>query len=231
VPFVAKATGVPLADIAARLMVGAKLEDLGLTEEPRVNGSFVKESVLPFIKFLGEDPVLGPEMRSTGEVMGVAPDFGAAFAKSQIGAGTHLPLEGTVFISVNDRDKQNVIPIARGLAEQGFSLVATKGTAELFHEQGLECRTVYKVLEGRPNVVDLMKNGEIHLILNTPFGGGSHFDEETMRRTATERGVPLITTLSAGHAAVQAIRSLRDGASEVRSLQEIYAQAEARPKA
>jgi carbamoyl-phosphate synthase large subunit len=227
VPFVAKATGVPLAGIASRLMVGRTLKELGLTHEPQVNGSFVKESVLPFIKFLGEDPVLGPEMRSTGEVMGVAPDFGTAFAKAQIGAGTHLPESGTVFISVNDRDKRNVLPIARGLAELGFSLVGTKGTADEFRDQGLECRVVYKVLEGRPNVVDLMKNGEIDLILNTPLGGGSHHDEAAMRRTATERGVPLITTLSAGHAAVEAIRSLREGKAEVRSLQEIYAEAEA----
>ncbi|MGD8396481.1 MAG: carbamoyl-phosphate synthase large subunit, partial [Candidatus Eiseniibacteriota bacterium] len=225
VPFVAKATGLPIAGIAAKLMVGRTLEELGVTEEPRVVGHYVKESVFPFIKFSGEDPVLGPEMRSTGEVMGVAGEFGVAFAKAQIAAGTMIPLGGKAFISVNENDRDAVIPIARGLRDLGFELVVTQGTGARLKEQGIECNVVYKILEGRPNVIDLMKNGEIDLILNTPLGGSSYSDEELMRRTATQRGVPLITTLSGGHAMVQAITALRRSDFDVRSLQEIYAPA------
>jgi carbamoyl-phosphate synthase large subunit len=228
VPFVAKATGVPLAKIAAKIMVGRTLRDLGLTEEPKVTGRFVKESVFPFVKFPGDDPVLGPEMRSTGEVMGVGPDFGTAFAKAQYGTGVGLPLAGTVFVTVNDKDKQNVVPIARGLSELGFRVVATAGTADALTAAGVPCERVYKVNEGRPNAVDLMKNGEIQLILNTPLGRESYFDEKALRRTATQRGIPLITTLSGGQAAVEAIRALRRGPLEVISLQEVYAATEAR---
>jgi carbamoyl-phosphate synthase large subunit len=222
VPFVSKATGIPLAGLAARIMVGSRLADLGLREEPRVQGRFVKESVFPFVKFPLEDPVLGPEMRSTGEVMGTADGFGMAFAKAQIGAGSPLPLHGTCFLSVNDNDKVTALPIARGLTELGFDIVASSGTGTFLRAQGIECVIVHKVGEGRPNVVDLMKNGEIHLIVNTPLGRDSYFDEGTMRRAAMARGVPLITTLSGAHAAVEAIRALRDGAYSVRSLQEIY---------
>ncbi len=223
VPFVSKATGVPLARIAARVMTGRTLREIGLTAEPKVSGRFVKESVFPFGKFPGEDPVLGPEMRSTGEVMGVAPDFGTAFAKAQLAAGVRLPLEGTAFLSVNDYDKGNLVGIARELEELGFRLIATRGTAAYLNGVGLACDEVYKVLEGRPNAVDLMKNGEIHMILNTPLGRESYFDEKALRTTATQRGIPLITTLSAGHAVVEAIRALRKGRLEVVSLQEIYA--------
>jgi carbamoyl-phosphate synthase large subunit len=219
---VSKATGVPLAKIAAKVMIGRSLEELGLTKEPEVRGRFVKESVLPFVKFPGEDPILGPEMRSTGEVMGSAREFGVAFAKAQVAAGTRFPLEGTAFLSVNDNDKQNLVPIARGLSDLGFRIVATRGTAISLQENGIECRTVYKVLEGRPNVVDLMKNGEIDLILNTPLGRESYFDEAALRRAATQYGLPLVTTLSGGHATVEAIRALREAPVEVRSLQEIY---------
>ena len=210
VPFVAKATGVPLAGIAARVMVGRSLDDLGLTEEPPVPGRFVKEAVFPFVKFPGADSVLGPEMRSTGEVMGTGADFGEAFAKAQMGAGTRFPVKGRAFLSVNDNDKEGLLPIARQLFEWDFDLVATRGTAEFLLSKQIRCRTVYKVLEGRPNVVDLMKNGEIDLIVNTPLGRDSYFDEAAMRREATQRGVPLVTTLSGGHAMVQAIQALRE---------------------
>jgi carbamoyl-phosphate synthase large subunit len=223
VPFVAKATGVPIAGIAARVMVGRSLQELGLCSELSMSRKFVKESVLPFDRFPEEDPVLGPEMRSTGEVMGVAPEFGLAFAKAQLAAGMRIPLEGQAFLSVNDNDKENLLPIASGLADLGFKLVATRGTGAYLREHGLECRDVYKVLEGRPNVVDLLKNGEIDLLVNTPLGRESYFDEKRMRTTATQRGVPLITTLSGGHAVVQAISALRDNKFEVSSLQEIYA--------
>ncbi|MBZ5638023.1 MAG: carbamoyl-phosphate synthase large subunit [Acidobacteriia bacterium] len=222
VPFVSKATGLPLARIAAKVMVGRTLDELGLTAEPGVRGTFVKESVFPFVKFPGEDPVLGPEMRSTGEVMGVAPEFGVAFAKAQLAAGCRLPLRGTAFLSVNDNDKANLVPIARGLVALGFELIATGGTAAHLRGIGLPCREVYKVLEGRPNVVDMMKNGEIHLVVNTPLGRESYFDEKALRVNAMRRGIPLITTLSAGHAVVEAIRAMREGPLEVRSLQEIY---------
>jgi carbamoyl-phosphate synthase large subunit len=222
VPFVAKATGVPLASIAAKVMVGRTLADLGLTQEPVINGRFVKESVFPFVKFPGDDPVLGPEMRSTGEVMGVADEFGPAFAKASFGAGIKLPVEGTAFLTVNDRDKPQLLPAAAALVAMGFRLVATGGTATYLVDNGLPCDRVYKVLEGRPNAVDMMKNGEIHLVINTPLGQASYFDEKALRTTATQRGIPLITTISGGHAMVEAIRSLREGPMTVRTLQEIY---------
>ncbi|MCP3982630.1 MAG: carbamoyl-phosphate synthase large subunit [bacterium] len=222
VPFVAKATGVPWAGVAAKLMCGATLKELGLLDEPAVIGHFVKEAVFPFVKFPGEDPILGPEMRSTGEVMGVASTFGTAYAKAQMAAGTQVPLEGRAFVSVNDNDKNNLVPIARGLSELGFDVVATRGTAEQLQAAGVPCERVYKVLEGRPNVVDMMKNGEIDLILNTPLGADSYFDEAALRREATQRSIPLITTLSGGHAMVEAIRQLRSEELDVRSLQEIY---------
>jgi len=222
VPFVAKATGVPLAGVATKVIAGKTLRELGLTEEPRVHGRFVKESVFPFIKFPGEDPVLGPEMRSTGEVMGVARGFGQAFAKAQLAAGQALPLEGCAFLSVLDNDKEALVPIARELAKLGFHIVATRGTQVFLSTHGIECEHVYKVLEGRPNIVDRMKNGDIALIVNTPLGAESYFDEKALRRTATNRGIPLVTTLSGAHATVQAIRDLKNEALEVRSLQEIY---------
>ncbi len=222
VPFVAKSTGRPLAGIATKVMAGESLESLGFTSEPRVAGRFVKESVFPFVKFPNEDPRLGPEMRSTGEVMGVAEDFGLAFAKAQFGAGTHFPVEGTAFLSVNDNDKESLVPIARRLAGLGFSLVATKGTSEMLQGKGFRCRLLYKVLEGRPNAVDAIKNGEIDLILNTPLGRDSYFDEKALRRAATRYGIPLVTTLSGGHAMVEAIEALRKGEMRVKPLQEIY---------
>jgi carbamoyl-phosphate synthase large subunit len=224
VPFVSKATGIPLAKVAARVMAGRTLRDLGLTRERALEGFFVKESVFPFVKFPGEDPILGPEMKSTGEVMGISGTFGNAFAKAQIAAFNPLPESGTAFLSVNDFDKENLIPIARGLAELGFRLIATSSTAEFLRRRaGLPVEAVLKVNEGRPNVVDRMLNGEIHLIVNTPLGRESYFDEGAIRRTATQRGVPLITTLSGAAAAVRGIDSLRREGLEVRTLQEIHA--------
>jgi len=222
VPFVAKATGVPLAALATKVMTGKTLRELGLTEEPGVQGFFVKESVFPFIKFPGEDPVLGPEMRSTGEVMGVARSFGQAFAKAQLAAGQPLPLEGRAFLSVHDNDKEALVPVARGLAKLGFQIIATRGTQAFLTSHGIACEHVYKVLEGRPNIVDRMKDGDIALIVNTPLGAESYFDEKALRRVATDRGIPLVTTLSGAHATVQAIRDLKSERLEVRCLQEIY---------
>ena len=223
VPFVSKAIGVPLAKIAARVLGGRSLAAQGFTEEVRLVDCCVKEAVLPFLKFPDDDPVLGPEMRSTGEVMGMAPSFGAAFAKAQMGAGCSLPVEGTVFISVNDSDKRTVLPIARGFAEIGFRILATEGTARALSEAGIPAERVYKVNEGRPHIVDHIKNGAVHLLVNTPLGRVAYADEAAIRRSATVHRIPLITTLSGASAAVAGIRSQRGEALTVRALQDYHA--------
>ncbi len=222
VPYVSKATGRPLAKLATQLMLGRTLDELGVTGEPAVDGYFVKEVVLPFVKFPGVDTLLGPEMRSTGEVMGLAGDFGLAFAKAQMGAGGTLPLSGTAFLSVNDNDKANLVPIARGLAELGFRLLATSGTAAYLRGRGLAVESIYKVNEGRPHAVDYIKNGEIALVVNTPLGKASFYDEGAIRKAAYAYGVPCMTTLSAANAAVQGIRAMQEQRLTVRSLQEMH---------
>ncbi|RMG55181.1 MAG: carbamoyl-phosphate synthase large subunit [Acidobacteria bacterium] len=222
VPFVSKATGVPLAKIAARLMVGRKLKEFGLPEELTVAPFFIKTPVFPFSRFPGVDPILGPEMRSTGEVMGVASNFGAAFLKASWAAGIGLPRQGTVFISVNDEDKPEVPPIARRLSELGFRLLATRGTAALLQSHGLMVQPVYKVNEGRPNVVDYIKSEQIHLIINTPLGRASFYDEKAIRRAAVQYHIPCITTMTAARATVSAIESLHQEELEVRPLQEYH---------
>jgi len=194
VPFVSKATGVPLAKIAAKVMAGMTLRELGFTEEPKVEGYFVKEVALPFNKFPEVDTILGPEMKSTGEGMGVADNFGQAYAKAQMACGGTLPLSGTAFLSVNDNDKPNLVPIARELADLGFRLLATQGTADFLRRHGLQVEMVYKVYEGRPNTVDFIKNGEIDLVINTPLGKPSFYDEAALRRAAVAYGVPYMTT-------------------------------------
>jgi carbamoyl-phosphate synthase large subunit len=228
VPFVSKATGVPLAKIAARLMVGRKLSDFELPDELKVDRFYVKTPVFPFVKFPGVDPVLGPEMRSTGEVMGIAKGFGGAFLKAQLGAGTRLPREGTVFISVNDRDKRTVAGLARQLSELGFRLVATRGTQRTILKAELPCDFVYKVDEGRPNIVDLIKSKQIQLVINTPLGRASFYDERAIRRAAMQYSVPCVTTLTGATATVAAIRSLHEDELEVQSLQEYHAMAAVR---
>jgi len=222
IPFVSKATGVQLARLAAKVQVGRSLADLGLTEEPALPAVFVKGVVFPFMRFPGEDPILGPEMKSTGEVMGISPSFGHAFAKAQMACGLSLPTAGRIFISVNDNDKNAVVPIARGFAEMGFRLLATTGTANRLALAGMMVEVIFKVNEGRPNVVDRILNGEIDLILNTTLGRESHFDEMAIRRTATSRGVPCITTLSGGAASVEGIRALRREELEVAPLQAFH---------
>ena len=222
VPFVSKAIGVPLAKVAARAMVGRSLQEQGFTREILPQKWFVKEVVLPFKRFPGEDSLLGPEMKSTGEVMSFADTFGHAFAKAQIASGSSLPLEGGVFISVNDNDKAAVVPIARGLAELGFRLITTRGTTKAFEAAGLETQRVFKVNEGRPNVVDHMKNGKIQLVINTPLGQKSYFDEQAIRQTAVQMDVPCITTLSGAAAAVTGIQALRERTLEICSLQECH---------
>jgi carbamoyl-phosphate synthase large subunit len=222
IPFVSKATGVPLAKIAARIMAGEKLRDLGLTEDLSVRHCFVKSPVFPFIKFPDVDTILGPEMKSTGEVMGVADSFGIAFAKAQMAAGVRLPKTGTVFVSVNDNDKASLIPIARDLKTLGFHLLATRGTNQLLQSNGIQSEFVYKAGEGRPNVVEHIKNRRIDLIINTPLGRKSRFDEKAIRRAATQHAVPCITTLSGAAALVNAIGTLRREKLTVRSLQEYH---------
>jgi carbamoyl-phosphate synthase large subunit len=222
VPYVSKATGIPLAKTAARVMTGEKLRDLGLHEELRVRHCFVKSPVFPFNKFPGVDTILGPEMKSTGEVMGVSDSFGGAFAKAQLSAGVRLPRTGVVFISVNDADKPELAPIAQDFVDLGFCIVATAGTHGLLKTAGVDAGPVYKVGEGRPNVVDLIKSGRIGLVINTPMGSRSRFDEKAIRRAATQHAVPCITTLSGAAAAVNAIRALQREKLTVRSLQEYH---------
>ncbi|MCC6794408.1 MAG: carbamoyl-phosphate synthase large subunit [Candidatus Hydrogenedentes bacterium] len=225
VPFVSKATGIPLAKLAARIMAGKSLRELGLTEDPQPDFVSAKEVVLPFIKFPGVDILLGPEMRSTGEVMGIDYTMGMAFNKSQIAAGNRLPSGGTVFISLNDRDKRKMGTIGKDLAALGFNLIATEGTAVLLREQGIEVERVFKVGERRPHIVDRMINGDVHWVINTPLGEESMYDEKAIRRTALERGITHMTTLAAARAAVMALKAERDGKMTVRSLQEYHADA------
>ena len=219
VPFIAKAVGVPLVRLAARVMSGEKLADIGFTEEPEVPGVFVKMPVFPFRRFAGVDPVLGPEMKSTGEVMGAAPHFGSAFAKAWLGAGHKLPLEGRAFVSVHDRDKRALIPVAKRLIRLGFTLLATQGTATFLEAQGIAVETVLKVHEGHPNVVDVMINQGIDLVVNTPWGRESHVDDAVIRTTALRYDIPCITTLSGAMAAVDGIEAVQRGNLEVASLQ------------
>jgi len=221
VPFIAKAVGIPLVKIAVAAMAGKSLEELGFTEEPKVPGVFVKAPVFPFRRFPGVDPVLGPEMKSTGEVMGESLTFGHAFAKAWLGAGHVLPLAGTAFLSVHDRDKPGVLPVAHRLAELGFELAATAGTADYLRSHGLQVRTMLKVHEARPHVVDHLINGEIALVVNTPLGRASHEDDGAIRRTALKFDIPCITTLSGAMAAAEGIAAMKKDGLSVRSLQEM----------
>ncbi len=224
VPFVSKAIGVPLAKMACRLMLGERLADLGLPSEAMPTGHVsVKEAVLPFDRFTGSDALLSPEMRSTGEVMGVARDFPTAFAKAQAAAGARLPNEGTVFITVTDGDKPGAYAIASRLEDLGFRIVATTGTAQAIRGMGARVDEVLKkVGEGSPNVVDLIEAGEIDLVINTPTGSGARADGWEIRRAAVARGIPCITTISGGHAATRAITAARSGEPKVVSLQELH---------
>ena len=219
VPFVSKATGYPLAKLAARVMAGESLAALGFTEQPKIDGFFVKEAVLPFQKFLGVDARLTPEMRSTGEVMGHAARFGHAYVKAQTAAGTHLPQSGKVFVSVNDFDKGAILKIARDLVRLGFGLVATRGTAAALRMVDLPVEEINKVSEGSPHIVEAIQTGEIDLIINTPRGGSAQADGKAIRVAATRIGLPLLTTLSAAAATVNGIRALRENELQVRSLQ------------
>ncbi|MCE5259550.1 MAG: carbamoyl-phosphate synthase large subunit [Chloroflexi bacterium] len=220
VPYVSKATGVTWVRVACEILAGHMLQEMHVPDEPLLHGHFCKEVVMPFLKFPGEPAILLPEMRSTGEVMGMDESFGMAYAKAQMAAGNSLPTRGTVFLSVNNHDKQNLLPIAQKLAALGFKMVATRGTAQALRTAGLDVATILKVSEGRPNGVDLIINGEIDLVINTPLGSRAFGDEHLLRQAAINHGVPVLTTLSGAHAAAMAIESLRNGRVEVKSLQE-----------
>jgi len=220
IPFVSKATGVPLARLAARVMAGERLADLNVPEEPTVAGVAVKEAAFPFNRF-DVDTLLGPEMRSTGEVMGFDDSFGMAFAKAQVSAGNVLPEEpGTIIVTVNDRDKDTVTPILRRFVDLGFDLMATKGTRDHLRRLGVPCERVYKVGEGRPDIVDHIVSGKVRLLINTPLGKRSQYDDYAMRRAAILYNTPYLTTMSATSAACDAILALRARTHSVKSLQE-----------
>ena len=220
IPFVSKAIGVPLASIAARVMTGETLDAIGFVEEVRPAYVSVKEAVFPFKKFREFDPILGPEMRSTGEVMGIADSFGAAFAKAQLAADNGLPSGGALFVTVNDHDKATATPIVRRFHELGFRILATKGTATYLRARGVPAERVFKVHEGRPHAIDLVVNGEVHLLINTPLGKHAQRDDYTIRQAAIAHRVPYTTTLSAASAACDAVLALRSRHPSVRSLQE-----------
>ncbi len=222
VPFVAKATGVPIAKIAAKIMAGMTLDELGLMQEPIPKRVSVKESVFPFRKFVGVDIVLGPEMRSTGEVMGISDSFPMAFAKSQLAAGTVLPKQGRIFISVSPRHKDAAVGLARRLHHLGYQLLATLGTAKKFEEAGIPVERVKKIVEGNPNLIDHLKNATVDLILNTPMGKGARTDEGRIRASAVQHGVPCITTMPAAEAAVTAIEALLHYEIEVEAIQDRF---------
>ena len=223
VPFVSKATGVPIARIAALVMAGQKLAEFGLPEELSVKRFFIKSPVFPFAKFPGVDPILSPEMHSTGEVMGIGDTFGEAYAKAMMGAGLSLPAAGKAFLSVNEVDKGAAVLLARKLTRLGFNVVATLGTAARLLEVGMSVETVFKVNEGRPNIVDDIKKGEISLVINTPLGRVSHYDEQPIRRAALQYGVPCVTTMTGAQALVEAIAACRaQSTPNVHSLQQLH---------
>ncbi|WP_417832470.1 carbamoyl-phosphate synthase large subunit [Terasakiella sp.] len=223
VPFVAKATGVAVAKIGARVMAGEKLSDFGLEGQmPKLDHVAVKEAVFPFARFPGVDVLLGPEMKSTGEVMGLDKDFPTAFLKSQIGAGSHLPTEGCAFISVKERDKEKIAPIAQKLVDMGFSILATEGTSKFLESKGISTKQVNKVIEGRPHCVDAIKNDEIQLVINTTEGIQAIEDSYSIRRETLTQGIPYYTTMAGAYAASEAIDALRAEVLEVRSLQSYF---------
>ena len=230
VPFVSKAIGVPLAKLACRIMLGERIADLGLPEGRQGVGFgehiSVKEAVLPFDRFEGADALLGPEMRSTGEVMGIARDFPTAFAKAQAAAGVPLPAQGTVFITVTDSDKAGAIGVAQSLHECGFRIVATRGTAEAIARMGVPAQAINKIAEGSPHVLDWIERGDVDLVVNTPTGVGARSDGYEIRRAAVSHGIPCLTTLAAGLSAARAIAGARRnggvGGDQVLCLQELH---------
>ena len=219
---------MPLARIATRVMAGESLATIGLLHEPSPPLQAVKEAVLPFRRFPGADSLLGPEMRSTGEVMGWAPDFGMAYAKAEIAAGDALPTEGTVFLSTHDRDKPALIPVAQRLIALGFDLIATSGTAQTLSAAGLSVTPVLKVHEGRPNIEDQIRSGGVQLVINTPIGRQAAHDDRYLRRAALDYSVPTVTTLAGARSAVEGIEALQSKSIEIHALQDVHAGSESR---
>jgi carbamoyl-phosphate synthase large subunit len=220
VPFVANAIGVPLAKLAARVMAGARLKDLGFTKEIQPRHWCVKEAVFPFNRFPGAAIMLSPEMRSTGEVMGLDDDLGIAFAKTQMAAKPGLPLKGKVFFSVKDSDKPLAVDLAREFIALGFTLCSTSGTAKLLRENGVEVQHVNKLLEGRPNCIDMIKNGEIQLVINTPRGMIPRHDENAIRAAAWANNVCIMTSITGVRASINGIKAMKDKLVDVRPLQQ-----------
>ena len=224
VPFVSKATGMPLAKAAAKVMVGVSLAEQGYDREPIPSHVSVKEAVFPFVKFAGVDIVLGPEMKSTGEVMGISDRFSIAFAKSQLAAGTILPTSGKIFLSVAEAAKEQVVGLARRLEKMGFQLLATRGTAECLEAAGIRAERVKKLQQGHPNLLDFMVDGDLRLVINTPSGKGARTDEGRIRAAAVSHGIPCITTIQAADAAVLAMEALRQEELTVQALQDRFPQ-------
>jgi carbamoyl-phosphate synthase large subunit len=222
IPFVSKAIGIPLAKLATAVMLGKKLKELGFTQEITPKHVSIKESVFPFNRFPGVDIILGPEMKSTGEVMGIGKDFGQAYIKSQLAAGQNLPRKGNVFISVCDRDKNDIAPVARKLKDIGFNLYATSGTAAILKEAGVKVSLLPKISEGRPNILDLMKDGKIQLVINTPSGRIPRQDEIMIRSHVILHNVPYTTSITGAQATVSGIKTLMKNEMEVKSLQEYH---------
>jgi len=224
VPFVSKATGIPWAKIAAKVMMGKTLKELNVDKSKKFRHTSVKESVFPFAKFPGVDVILGPEMRSTGEVMGIDDNFGLAFAKSQMAAGVSLPLSGNVFLSVRNEDKPKIVPAAKLLVEMGFNLICSQGTGEYIAEQGVRNAIVRKISEGRPNITDFIKNNDVALVINTPTRKGLATDEGKIRASTVMHQIPTITTTTAASAAVAAIAAMKKADWQVNALQDYYTQ-------
>jgi carbamoyl-phosphate synthase large subunit len=222
IPFVSKATGIPLAKIAAKVMVGKTLKELGITEEREMKHISIKEAVFPFDRFPGVDTILGPEMKSTGEVMGIDKDFGRAFGKSQASSGNRLPLSGKIFISLKDKDKPSSVSIVKKLLDLGLSVIATRGTAQYLKEHGLEVEVVNKVTEGRPHIVDLIKNKDIHFVINTVSGTQAQKDSFSIRQSALQYKIPFTTTISGAFAAVKAIETLKKKKVNIKPIQEYH---------
>jgi carbamoyl-phosphate synthase large subunit len=222
IPFVSKATGVPLAKLATKVMMGVKLKDLGLTTEVKVSHHAVKEAVFPFDRFANVDTLLGPEMKSTGEVMGLDDSVGMAFAKSQLAAGQKIPEAGNVFISVRNQDKQGILPIARQLIELGFNILATSGTAKFLTEQNLECTRINKISEGRPHIHDKVRDKEVKWIINTSMGNRTTEDSYIIRRAALDFHLPYTTTVAGAAAMTMAIAATKQADMQVKSVQEYF---------
>ena len=222
IPYVSKATGVPLAKLAAKVMLGKTLKELGLTKEKELTYVAVKEAVFPFDRFPGVDTILGPEMKSTGEVMGIDEDFGLAYAKAQAASYNRIPTSGKIILSVKDKDKPHTVEIARKLVDMGFRLIATRGTAQFLKQNGIETEVINKVTEGRPHIVDLIKNREVNFIINTVTGTQAQRDSLSIRRSALQFKVPLTTTISGARAVVKAIEMLQKKEVSIKSIQEYH---------